>query len=173
MAELLALACLLALDTLRVTVALGAAGAPRSLDRRLAGSFAVFEAAAPVVGFAAGATVAATATAVAAVTAPVVLVAYGVSVLLAPGRTNATTTRRLVLVLPLSLSLDNMLAGAALGMLGVSIVAAAPLLGVVSGATALLGLRIGRIASTSFGRRAEVVAAVALVVLAVGVVAEG
>lgn len=74
-----------------------------------------------------------------------------------------------MVVLSLSFSLD-LIAGAALGLIGTSIFVAAPLLGIVSGLTAMVGLRLGRVVSDRVGRTAEVLAAVALVAIAVGIV---
>ena len=72
-----------------------------------------------------------------------------------------------LLGLPLPLSLDNVVAGTSLGLLGFSPWLAAPIFGTITAVMALIGLQLGRLVSSFLRIRSDLLTGVALVVMAV------
>jgi putative Mn2+ efflux pump MntP len=144
MGKLLLLSVLLGLDNLRVTVALGMAGVDAGARRRLAVSFACFEALAPVMGFALGATIAA-----APWWQPVAPAILALAAALAVwGTLRGSPVHRwlgcrgVLLVLPAALAADNLAAGVGLAGTG-AVLQAAAVAGGASMLWSLLGLEVG------------------------------
>jgi putative Mn2+ efflux pump MntP len=144
MGKLLLLSVLLGLDNLRVTVALGMAGVDARARRRLAVSFASFEALAPVIGFALGATIAAgprwRAVAPAVLTVAAALALWGA--LRGSPVHPWLGGRGVLLVLPAALATDNLAAGVGLAGTG-AVLQMAAVAGVASVLWSLLGLEVG------------------------------
>jgi putative Mn2+ efflux pump MntP len=67
----------------------------------------------------------------------------------------------------LPLSLDNVVAGTSLGLIGFSPWLAAPIFGTMTAVMAFVGLQIGRVASRLIRIRSDLLTGVALVVMAV------
>lgn len=72
--------------------------------------------------------------------------------------------------LPLSLSLDNLLAGVGLGMIGFPILLSAMVIGAISGIMCMIGLYAGGVVTKYLPSRAELLSGVILLVLAVAIV---
>jgi putative Mn2+ efflux pump MntP len=68
--------------------------------------------------------------------------------------------------LPLPLSLDNVVAGTSLGLLGFSPWLAAPVFGAITALVSFVGLQLGRAAAHFIRIRSDVLTGVALVVMA-------
>ena len=141
MTKFLALSVLLGMDNLRATVGLGMLGLDRGVRRRLALSFGIWEAAAPVAGFALGrAAPAMEWVAPAALAACAVLVLVGAAHGADVGRWLGTRTA--IVLLPGLLALDNLAAGIGLGSAGAA-VAAAVVAGSASAIWSFVGLSLG------------------------------
>jgi len=170
MLELTLLAFLLGLDSFRASIGLGAAGPGRAVQRQIALSFALFDALAPLAGLALGRSLVG---AVGSWSEPLgvfVIAGYALFVLVV-GRTSrphaGPPVRAWVVIgLPLSLSLDNLVAGAALGLLPVPLPVAALVLGAASGLLALAGLRLGDVLAGVVPVPGELLGATLLLVVA-------
>ncbi|MGW2898030.1 manganese efflux pump MntP [Streptomyces sp. NPDC001212] len=68
--------------------------------------------------------------------------------------------------IPLTLSLDNLVAGASLGILGLSPWFSAPVFGLVTAVMSLIGIRLGRAAARLIRIRADLVSGVSLIIAA-------
>jgi manganese efflux pump family protein len=170
MLELMVLAFLLSLDSFRVSIGLGTAGLGRAVQRQIALSFALCDALAPLAGLVLGRSLAAAVGSWSEPLGVLVIAGYALFVLVvgyAPGPPARPPARAWVVIgLPLSLSLDNFLAGAALGLLPVPLPAAALVLGAASGLLALAGLRLGDALAGVVPVRAELLGATVLLIVA-------
>jgi len=158
---LIGLALALGLDSLRASLGLGALRPSLGDALRLAGAFAAFETATPVIGMLLAGALAPVVGGLAEIAGPAVLAATGVYVTVESLRERETDvarlaqSRSLTLLLPLSLSLDNLAAGAGLGFVGSAVVPAALVIGGMSGLLALAGLRLGALISRVSPLRTE------------------
>jgi len=75
--------------------------------------------------------------------------------------------RWMVLGLPLPLSVDNIVAGASLGLLGYSPWLAPPLFGAITALMTIVGLQLGRAVSSVIRIRPDLMTGVALVIMSV------
>jgi putative Mn2+ efflux pump MntP len=143
---LLVLGLLVGLDNLQVAAALGAG--PLRPGRRwaLAAAFGLCEGLMPLLGLTLGHVLRTVAPA-SEILGSLVLLVCGGAILVAAWRGGdagrITNARWLLFGLPLSLSLDNLFAGVALGALGFPILAAALTVGALSAGMCLLGLYLG------------------------------
>lgn len=166
---LLGLAFALGLDTLRATIGLGALQPSLPHGLRLAAAFAVVEAATTLLGMLAGRTLAPLAGSWSALAGPAALASVGVYMTVEAVRGDENRVARvaenpaLVWGLPVSLSLDNLLAGAGLGVFGADPVLTAVIIGAVSGLLALVGLCLGALIPRFLLVRAEVMGGVLLI----------
>jgi putative Mn2+ efflux pump MntP len=104
---------------------------------------------------------------------PFLLCAYGVYVIYIARRCADTDTDRwMVLGLPLSLSLDNLVAGTTLGMIGFPMFLSVAIIGAMSALLSFVGLRLGRTAVNLLRFRAEMVGGVVLIVIALSFVVQ-
>jgi putative Mn2+ efflux pump MntP len=170
MLELMVLAFLLSLDSFRVSIGLGTAGLGRAVRRQIALSFALCDALAPLAGLALGRSLVGAVGSWSEPLGVLVIAGYALFVLVV-GRTsepNAGLPVRawVIIGLPLSLSLDNLVAGAALGLLPVPLPVAALVLGAASGLLALAGLRLGDALAGVVPVRAELLGATLLLIVA-------
>jgi manganese efflux pump family protein len=95
---------------------------------------------------------------------------YGLYLIIQAWRTPApedVDERWALLGLPLPLSLDNVVAGTSLGLLGFSPWLAAPIFGTITAVMALIGLQLGRITSSLIRIRSDLLTGIALVVMAI------
>jgi putative Mn2+ efflux pump MntP len=95
--------------------------------------------------------------------------AYGLYLLVQAGRTAAREELDqpwALFGLPLPLSLDNVVAGASLGVLGFSPWVAAPIFGAITVLMSFVGLQLGRAAAHFIRIRSDVLTGVALIAMA-------
>lgn len=168
----------LGLDTLAVSLGLGLSGLPRSRWVRVGLTFALFEGLMPIVGLLIGQRLGTFFGEVAEYIAAAILIVIGAleikeaftddddddePITLAP---TGETQRPLVLV-GLSVSLDELAVGFALGVLHVSIGLALVYIAVQAFALTFVGLAIGQRLGRRFGERAELAAGIVLALLGV------
>jgi manganese efflux pump family protein len=180
---LLLLAVALGLSNLAGSVGIGVSGVRGSTRARIAVVFGLFEAGMPVVGLALGQGLATDLGQAARVVGGVVLIAVGViGLVLArraadPGRGLARAGRTgrtgRIAAVGLTLSVDNLAAGFALGTYRTGLAVAAVVFGAVSVAMSLIGLELGAKIGAAAGGRSELLASAILIAvggtLAVGV----
>lgn len=165
----------LALDTFAIAAALGVAGL-RAEDRlRVALVFTSFEAGMPILGLLAGRVLGALAGAWSGYLAVVVLAATG-AYMLRPGQDEEAEERQVkllahargaaVLVLGVSVSLDELTIGVSAGLLGLSIAVVVIWVAVQAFLASQLGMRFGARIGDVIRERAELAAGVALIALA-------
>jgi manganese efflux pump family protein len=168
--SLLVLGLLVGLDNLQVGAALGLVRMRARRRWAFAGAFALAETAMPLLGLAAGRGVARAAGPAANAVGIAVLAATGAVILalaLRGEEAAAVVDRPFALVLlPLSLSFDNLFAGLGLGSLGYPVAASALTIGAVSGGLCALGLFAGGGLRRWVPERAELLSGVYLLALA-------
>ena len=173
--EIAAIAVSLAMDAFAVSLAAGTSGRTRGARPafRLSFHFGLFQFGMPVLGWLAGSTVAAAVSGAGRWLAFVLLAVVGTrmvrSGLFPDSRVRSGDPSRgwQLVGLAVATSLDALAVGFSLAVLGVRIVYPAAVIGVVTAALSLLGLRLGRRLGDAFGHRMEVAGGVVL--LTVGV----
>src|SRR3954454_5397548 len=168
-AKLLILVFTLSLDNFRTAIALGALRIPRRRAAHVALVFGFWDTVAPLVGVLGGEVFAETIGSTAEYVGAGVLGVYGLYLLVEAWRNPAEELdeRWALFGLPLPLSLDNVVAGTSLGLLGFSPWLAAPLFGAITGVMPFVGRGSGRGAWSRIHIRADLLTGVALVVMAV------
>src|SRR4051795_10101173 len=167
--QLLILGVTLGLDNFRTAILLGALRLTRRHAVQVALVFGFWDMVAPLVGILAGDVFAETIGSTADYVGAAVLGAYGLYLLVQAWRTDEPEEmdkRWALLALPLPLSVDNVVAGTSLGLLGYSPWIAPPLLGVITTLMTLVGLQIGRAAAERIRIRSDLLTGVALVIMA-------
>jgi putative Mn2+ efflux pump MntP len=176
--EIILIAFALSVDAFAVSMAVSAAGrvyGPRSAFR-LAFHFGLFQFLMPVIGWAAGATLERLIASVDHWVAFVLLVAVGVRMLRAASRPKASTDHHdpsrglLLLTLSTAVSVDALAVGLSLGMLRISIWTPGVIIGVVTASMSLLGILLGAKLHARFGRIAEFVGGLVLILIAIKIV---
>jgi putative Mn2+ efflux pump MntP len=168
---LLALAFVLSLDNFRSSIALGTVpfGVRRALQ--IAVVFGFWDAVAPLVGGELGSLFGDSIGPVADYVGPGVMGAYGLYLLVGAIRHPEPETLDHPWVtlfgMPLSLSVDNLLAGAGLGLLGFSPVIPAVTFGVMTAVMSLVGLFLGRAAVKAIPIRSDLLSGVSLITAAI------
>jgi manganese efflux pump family protein len=168
--ELLILGITLSLDNLRTAIALGALRLPWRRAARVSLVFGFWDGVAPLVGILAGDYLAQTIGSTADYVGAAALGAYGLYLLIQAWRTPAPEEmdeRWALFGLPLPLSVDNVVAGTSLGLLGYSSWLAPPLFGVITALMTFAGLELGRAAAHFIRLRSDLLTGVALVVMAI------
>lgn len=168
---LLVLAFTLSLDNFRSSIAVGTV--PFGLRRavQIALIFGFWDALAPLVGVLLGQYVGDAIGPIAEYVGPAVLGAYGLYLLV--GALRKPEPDKLdhpwvtLLGLPLSLSVDNLIAGTGLGLLGYSPVVPAVIFGVTTAVMSFVGLCVGRAAVRAIPIRSDMLSAVSLLTAAV------
>jgi manganese efflux pump family protein len=168
--DLFILGITLSLDNFRTAIVLGGLRLtwPRAL--RMALMFGFWDAVAPLVGILAGAYLAQSIGATADYVGAAALAAYGAYLVIHAWRSpepDELDERWAVLGLPLPLSLDNIVAGTSLGLLGFSPWLAPPLFGVITALMTFVGLQIGRAAARFIHIRSDLLTGVALILSAI------
>jgi len=171
--RLIALVLPLALDTFAVSAALGIAGVTSRQRLRLGLLFAAFEGGMPVVGLAIGAAIGSLIGGFADYVAVVALAGLGVYVLLGDEAKEearvarfAKSTGLALIAVGLSVSLDELAIGFALGLARVPIVAALILITVQAFVVSQIGFGLGRRIGGSVREGAERLAGIALIAIA-------
>jgi manganese efflux pump family protein len=170
MVTLLLLGFALSLDSFRVSLGLGTLKLSRLRQLQIVIAFGVCDAVAPLIGLLIGKSLLEIIGPWVEHLGPLLLCAYGVYVIYIAKRCAGTETgetdRWMVLGLPLSLSLDNLIAGTTLGMIGFPILLSVTIIGVMSSLLSLAGLRLGHTALNFLRIRADLISGVVLVVIA-------
>jgi putative Mn2+ efflux pump MntP len=168
---LLVLGFTLGLDNFRSSVALGTV--PFGIRRavQIAVTFGVWDAVAPLVGGVFGHYFGKAIGPVADYVGPAVMGLYGLYLLVGAIRNPAPEELDHPWVtlfgMPLSLSVDNLLAGTGLGVLGFSPVIPAVVFGVMTAVMSFVGMRLGRAAASVIRIRADLVSGISLVAAAI------
>jgi putative Mn2+ efflux pump MntP len=167
--DLLILGFTLSLDNFRVAIALGALRLEWRHAGQVALAFGSWDAVAPLLGILVGRYADQRIGSTAEDIGAIALGAYGLYLLVHAWRTAAPEEldqRGALFGLPLPLSLDNVVAGTSLGLLGFSPWLAAPVFGVITALMSFAGLQLGRAAAHVIRIRSDVLTGGALVVMA-------
>ncbi|MFB6961646.1 manganese efflux pump MntP family protein [Streptomyces sp. NPDC056309] len=167
--EMLGLGFVLSLDNFRVSIALGTVpfGLRRAMQVALA--FGLWDAVMPLVGLLIGREIGEAVGGVADVVGAVALGGYGLYLVISSLRNpepDELDHPWALFGIPLTLSLDNLVAGASLGILGLSPWFSAPVFGLVTAVMSLIGLQLGRAAARLIRIRADLVSGVSLIIAA-------
>jgi putative Mn2+ efflux pump MntP len=171
MIEVLALGFFLSLDNFRSSIAIGTV--PFSFRRaiQIALVFGVWDGVAPLVGGVLGHYVGKVIGPIADYVGPALLGIYGVYLLFRalrnPAPDEIDQPWMTLFGMPLSLSVDNLLAGTGLGLLGFSPFIPAAIFGVMTAVMSLVGLCIGRFAARLIPIRSDLVSGISLVAAAI------
>jgi putative Mn2+ efflux pump MntP len=167
--QLLILGITLGLDNFRTAIVLGALRLSWRHAVQVALVFGFWDFVAPLVGILVGDVFAEKIGSTADYIGAAVLGAYGVYLLVESWRNpepEEMDQRWALFGLPLPLSIDNVVAGTSLGLLGYSPWVAPPLFGVTTFLMTFVGLAIGRAAARFIRIRADLVTGVALIAMA-------
>lgn len=171
MIEVLALGFFLSLDNFRSSIAVGTI--PFSIRRALqiAVVFGMWDGLAPLVGGVLGRYVGEKIGPITQYVGPALLGVYGLYLLVwalrRPPPEEVDQPWVTLFGMPLSLSVDNLLAGTGLGLLGFSPLLPAAVFGVMTAVMSLSGLCIGRFAARLIPIRGDVVSGISLVTAAI------
>jgi putative Mn2+ efflux pump MntP len=168
--ELLILGVTLSLDNFRTAIALGALRLTRRHAVQVALVFGFWDAVAPLVGILGGDYLGQTIGSTAEYVGAAVLGVYGLYLLVQAWRTAApdeVDQRWALFGLSLPLSVDNVVAGTSLGLLGYSPWVAPPLFGTITALMTFVGLELGRAAAQFIRLRSDLLTGVALVIMAI------
>lgn len=151
MGALLLLGLALSLDSFRVSLALGALRPSPWKQAQITAAFGLCDGLAPLLGVAIGQSLIGFVSGWSEYLGPALLAAYGAFVIWSDWHWDDDGSGRepgvwIVLGLPVSLSLDNLIAGTSLSMTGLRLPLCIAVIGGCSALAALAGLRIGRLA---------------------------
>lgn len=159
------------LDNLQVCSSLGLLPIGRARKQLFALAFSACETLAPLAGLAIGNLLLVTLGRVAAVAGPVAVLLCGVAVIVLALRerdvSEVVESRSVICGLPLSLSLDNLLAGVGLGAMHLPVLLSAVIMGLISAAMSCIGLYFGSWLRRFIPGRVEFVAGALLCALGV------
>lgn len=176
MITLLLLGFALSLDSFRVSLGLGTLRLSRLRQLQIVIAFGVCDALAPLIGLLIGKSLLEYIGPWVEHLGPLLLCAYGVYVIYIArryaGKEEGETDRWMVLGLPLSLSLDNLVAGTSLGMIGFPILLSVAIIGAMSALLALAGLWLGRTAVNLLPVKLELIGGVVLICIALSFVVQ-
>jgi putative Mn2+ efflux pump MntP len=168
--EVLALGFVLSLDNFRVSVALGTV--PFGLKRavQVALTFGLWDGIMPLIGLLIGRQIGAAVGDVADLVGAAALGGYGLYLFISALRNPEPAELDhpwALFGIPLTLSLDNLLAGASLGILGLSPWLSAAIFGVMTVVLSLVGLHLGRAVARLIRVRSDLLSGVTLIIAAV------
>lgn len=168
---LLVLGFTLSLDNFRASIALGTLPLSRGRALQVALMFGLWDGLAPLAGLLLGRYFGQAIGPVAEYLGPSVLGAYGLYLFVRALRTEVAPELLdhpwALFGIPLSLSLDNLFAGASLGLLGFSPVLLAAMFGAITALMSFVGLYLGRAVARVVHIRADLLGGTALVIMAV------
>ncbi|MFE7974121.1 manganese efflux pump MntP family protein [Streptomyces shenzhenensis] len=167
--EMLVLGFVLSLDNFRVSIALGTV--PFGLRRavQVALTFGLWDAIMPLVGLLIGRRIGESLGGVADVVGAAALGGYGLYLVVSALRNpepDELDHPWALFGIPLTLSLDNLFAGASLGIIGLSPWFSAAVFGVITAVMSLVGLRLGRVAARLIRIRSDLLSGVTLIIAA-------
>ncbi|MFI9803163.1 manganese efflux pump MntP family protein [Streptomyces sp. NPDC052301] len=167
--EILVLGFVLSLDNFRVSIALGTV--PFGLKRavQVALTFGLWDAIMPLVGLLIGHQIGESIGDVADVVGAAVLGGYGLYLVISSLRNPEPEELDhpwALFGIPLTLSLDNLFAGASLGVLGLSPWFSAAAFGTMTAVLSLVGLQLGRAAARLVRIRSDLLSGVTLIIAA-------
>lgn len=168
--SLLILGFVLSLDNARLGVALGAFELSWRRALQIALVFGLWDGFSPLVGLLIGRYFGEGIGEVADLLGPIVLLVFGLYLVIQSLQTEAPEElddRWVLFGIPLSLSLDNLLAGTGLGMLGFPPVFTAAIFGAMTALTTLAGLQLGGFAARFIPLRADLLSGLGLSIMAV------
>ena len=168
--SLLVLGFVLSLDNARLAVALGTFGLGWRRALRVALVFGLWDGVSPLVGLLIGRYFGKEIGELAEFIGPIVLLVFGLYLVVHGLYTEAPEEldeRWVLFGIPLSLSLDNLLAGTGLGMLGFPPVFTAAVFGAMTAITTFLGLQLGGVVARFVPLRADLLSGIGLSVMAV------
>jgi manganese efflux pump family protein len=168
--EVLVLGFVLSLDNFRISIALGTV--PFSMKRavQVALTFGLWDAIMPLVGLLIGNQIGEAVGDVADLVGAAALGGYGLYLVVSALRNpepDELDHPWALFGIPLTLSLDNLFAGASLGILGLSPWFSAGVFGVITAVMSLAGLQLGRVAAGLIRIRPDLLAGVTLIMAAV------
>jgi putative Mn2+ efflux pump MntP len=170
MIALISLGFLIGLDNLRLSASLGMLVADRQQRWRLAAAFGLCEAIMPLLGLTFGQRLITLGGITAEFVGPIALVLAGLlaiySALRSQKHAPLASYGWLLWILPLALSLDNLLAGVSLITFPASPVAGAIVIGIISGLLAMAGLWAGAFLNRRLAFKAELIGGLSLIGLA-------
>jgi putative Mn2+ efflux pump MntP len=168
--ELLVLGFTLSLDNFRASIALGTLPFSRARAVQVALTFGLWDGLAPLTGVLLGRYFGQAIGPIADVVGPAVMGIYGLYLLVHAVRAEAPEKLDhpwALFGIPLSLSLDNLLAGTSLGLLGFSPVLSAAIFAAITALMSFVGLYLGRALRRLVPVRSDLVSGIALVIMAV------
>ena len=166
MKTLLLLAFVLSLDSFRVSLGLGALRMTVMRRVQLIASFGLCDALAPLVGLLVGKSIVSYVGGWSEHLGPLLLCGYGAYVIYVARRSTeegVEESRWIILGLPLTLSLDNLVAGASLGLIGFRVLISIAIIGSMSSLMSALGMMLARTAVNWLRVKTELFAGVVLV----------
>ena len=171
MLEMLGLGFFLSLDNFRSSIAIGTIPVSVRRAMQIALVFGAWDGLAPLLGGVVGHYAGRTIGPIADYVGPAVLGAYGLYLLLGALRRPAPDEMDqpwiMLFGMPLSLSVDNLLAGTGLGLLGFPPFIPAVVFGAMTAVMSLAGLCLGRTAARLVPIRSDVVSGLSLVLAAI------
>jgi len=170
MISFLILAFVLSLDNFRLGIALGAFQLSWRRALRMAVVFGFWDGFSPLVGLLIGRYFGQEIGPVADTLGPIVLLVYGLYLVVRSLQTEAPEgldERMALFGLPLSLSVDNLLAGTGLGMLGYPPVFTAAVFGMITVLMTFVGLQLGGVAARFIPIRSDLLSGMGLSIVAV------
>jgi putative Mn2+ efflux pump MntP len=168
--SLLILGLVLSLDNARLAIALGAFKLSWRRALRIAVVFGLWDGFSPLVGLLIGRYFGEEIGEVADLLGPIVLLVFGLYLVVRSLQTEAPEEldeRWVLFGIPLSLSLDNLLAGTGLGMLGFPPVFTAAVFGTMTALMTFVGLQLGGVVARFIPIRSDLLSGMGLSIMAV------
>ncbi|MBV9805144.1 MAG: manganese efflux pump [Solirubrobacterales bacterium] len=168
--SLLILGFTLSLDNFRTAIVLGGLRPTWRRSVKIAVTFGIWDGVAPLVGIVVGHYVGGVIGSTADIVGAIALGVYGLYLIVQAWRTEVPdelNERVMLFGLPVPLSVDNVVAGTSLGLLGYSPWLAPPLFATTTALMSLAGLQIGRVAAHLIPVRPDLLTGAALIVMAV------
>jgi manganese efflux pump family protein len=171
MKTLLVLAFVLSLDSFRASLGLGALKLSLARRAQLVASFGLCDGLAPLLGLLVGKSIVAYVGPWAEHVGPLLLCVYGAYVIYVArscaGQEAAEESGWIVFGLPLTLSLDNLVAGASLGMTGFPLLLSILVIGAMSSLMSATGLLLAGTAVSRLKLKSELLGGLALVLVGI------